>query len=161
MAAEPEGANCEKGGAKVEVEATPASKKYVCNGKNGTTGFTEMLPSGKTETGIWAGAIAELAGTKVDVDAIQISFAIPLATAPSAVLVKEGESSKPGCPGVVSGIPKAEVGKLCLYEGVGPGGVSGAPTFEVKIPTNVGDLVQVICESELCEWKGIWAVTAS
>lgn len=49
-------ANCSGlGGATVEVESTPASKKFICNGKEGspwTAGGT--LPPGATEVGVWS-----------------------------------------------------------------------------------------------------------
>jgi len=38
LASEPAGAECAAGGTKVEVEGLPASKKFVCNGKEGEKG---------------------------------------------------------------------------------------------------------------------------
>ena len=86
LTTEAAGANCSAGGTKVEVEGTPASKKYVCNGKDGVTGFTKTLPVGETETGAWA------YGNTVDSQVIPLSFSIPLPTAPEALAYvnKEG-----------------------------------------------------------------------
>ncbi len=43
---------CKAGGVTVEAEGSKAPRE-VCNGENGQSGFTESLPSGKTETGVW------------------------------------------------------------------------------------------------------------
>lgn len=62
---------CPNGGATVEVEGTPTSKKKICNGDDGdpwTIGGT--LPSGETLTGVWE-AIGE--------DHVPLSFPIQLA----------------------------------------------------------------------------------
>ena len=83
------------------------------NGKDGTTGFTKILPSGETETGAWAfkeGGIASM------------SFPIPLeaplaATKAHFVTVTQATNHEvTACPGTVSG-PSAERGNLCVYEG--------------------------------------------
>jgi hypothetical protein len=66
------------GGTKVEVQETPASKKFICNGAkgtNGTTGFTETLPPGKTETGTYTLSMASNVATT---PIAAISFPIPL-----------------------------------------------------------------------------------
>ena len=79
------GAHCNntttgKGGSEFKVGASTA---YACNGKNGTTGFTEFLPEGKTETGTWEvqgylpGAEEYLSSTA--------SFNIPLEHAPTTI----------------------------------------------------------------------------
>jgi Collagen triple helix repeat (20 copies) len=110
-------------------------------GKNGETGFTEFLPSGKTETGTWAvgpggvGAVnfgAETAPPPAS-QLVPISFPIPLEEAPELIFVQmtEGPNAEPfvdaeleqlqeegaehGCAGLDEGIPLADPGKLCVY----------------------------------------------
>jgi hypothetical protein len=114
-------------GVKYTLNATSTN---VCNGKNGTTGFTETLPSGKTETGTWAtgyggqGALAQY---------VPISFTLPLEAAPELTVVwlSYGSNAEPfepsevteileegaehGCPGFDNGVPLADPGKLCVY----------------------------------------------
>jgi hypothetical protein len=87
LTTEAAGANCSAGGTKVEVAGTPASKKYVCNGEDGETGFSETLPVGETETGAWA------YGNTVNSQVIPLSFNIPLDVAPEALAYvnKEGK----------------------------------------------------------------------
>jgi hypothetical protein len=101
------------GGAMVEVEGS-GSGQEVCNGE---TGFSETLPSGKTETGAWAtspiGSGVGYTGEFI----MPISFNIPLASeVPSNQVhfLKEGESNQPGCPGSAAE-PSATAGNLCVY----------------------------------------------
>lgn len=156
--AEPKGANCAEGGSKFVATATT----YACNGKEGSPWSAGgVLPKGKTETGVWSGNIFN-EGASESGTGIPISFPIPVANAPEGVLVTEAEGSAPGCAGVVSGTPKAAEGKLCLYEGVGPGSTIGeAATFDL-FTTNispVGAYMTAGC-AEFCQWRGVWAVTA-
>ena len=65
---------CKEGGVEVK-SAKPATA--VCNGKNGATGFTETLPTGKTETGTW-GVEAPITTASTEFP-LAISFPIPLA----------------------------------------------------------------------------------
>jgi hypothetical protein len=151
------------GGTTVEVEGVPASKKKICNGKNGepwTAGG--FLPQGETETGVY-----NLQTTAGKEGFAEISFTLPLETAPVATYV-EGASA-PGCPGVVSGLPTADPGNLCLYKGIQIG--NPAEEEEVKAvffakPTALefgaaksGTIFQMICASAVCTWRGTWAVT--
>jgi len=116
LATEAKGANCAEGGTKVEVEGSAASKKYVCNGVNGTSGFTATLPPGETETGLWAGNAAEVPEFSEIV--VPISFNIPLEEGGEAVLLDSGETASEvgtgGCTGTVAE-PTAPPGKLCIY----------------------------------------------
>ena len=67
---------CTEGGVEVK-SAKPAT--FVCNGKkgeNGQTGFTETLPSGKTETGTWS--ILQTGAFGFGQGLTSISFPIPL-----------------------------------------------------------------------------------
>jgi hypothetical protein len=117
-------AECPSGGVKV-TSANGATK--VCNG---TTGFTEFLPAGKTETGTFAIPKIEITEAQVaeEIESVSltsapISFAIPLEAplGPSEVhfvsTEEQEESSAPSqCPGSVE-TPLAEEGNLCLYQG--------------------------------------------
>jgi hypothetical protein len=106
---EPKGANCAEGGSKFSAAN---GTTYACNGKNGTTGFTETLPSEKTETGAWA-----LSPSAEGKAWLAISFDIPLANPLDTGHVHFVEASGDGttCPGTVSH-PKAEPGNLCVYK---------------------------------------------
>ncbi len=142
-------AECPAGttGTRFEVEGSGVSS-HVCSGKKGTngqTGFTEILPSGKTETGVWRVEVPQ----STAVGRSLISFPIPLASAlPSSAghiitrhekeliyneqveLNEEVESS--ACKGTVSE-PAAEPGNLCIYAGspmLSPGDSTG-PFFSV------------------------------
>ncbi|HEY5942024.1 MAG TPA: hypothetical protein VIT89_04095 [Solirubrobacterales bacterium] len=152
-------------------------------GPAGQTGFTETLPAGKTETGVWGvgplapGAAPPLAPIKYF---FPISFPIPLKTAPEVVIVKPEEESKPGCPGRGGGTfeegyvpttPMADPGKLCIYmmpDGEGAGVLTGASTYEYEgfeefaiIPgaSTAGTVLAGRCDA-LCSLAGSWAVTA-
>jgi hypothetical protein len=77
------GVECEEGGISVEVEGTPASKKFVCNGEEGPPGTNGSpwtaggtLPPDATETGVWA--IGDASPRRFGVPVTPISFAIPL-----------------------------------------------------------------------------------
>ncbi|HTT94614.1 MAG TPA: hypothetical protein VMF55_08070 [Solirubrobacterales bacterium] len=115
---------CPSGGIKVLSASAPAK---VCNG---TTGFTEFLPSGKTETGTFATPKIEITEAEVEagVESVQlttspISFAIPLEAPLGAAEVhfvsteeQEGGTGPAQCPGSAE-TPLAERGNLCLYQG--------------------------------------------
>jgi hypothetical protein len=108
-----------------EFKVGTGAPVYACNGQ---TGFTETLPSGKTETGDFvlagnaSGAFAHVATA--------VSFNIPLSAAPAAHYIratgkepfynsatsKEEERDQPACPGSV-GVPEAMSGNLCVYAG--------------------------------------------
>lgn len=89
-------------------------------GPTGVTGATgapgplvAVLPSGKTETGVY---FAEGTATTVgDLASASISFTVPLASTPTATLVTSGTT--PSCPGSVHA-PTAAPGSLCVYVGV-------------------------------------------
>lgn len=164
LTAEPKGANCKEGGTKVEVEGNAASKKFVCNG---LTGFTDTLPSGKTETGAWA------LGQSSEASAVALSFNIPLAQAPEKihyVKLDEKEYTRSGesfavadppvnCLGEVAD-PEALPGHVCVYEGVNLGEAAGffANEFvEALYPT--GAVFDYIIEPGQIA-NGTWAVTA-
>jgi Collagen triple helix repeat (20 copies) len=89
------------------VEYTVSGKTtLVCNGQ---TGFTETLPKGSTETGVWAATGPEAQAP--------ISFPIPLSGALDGNHVHSVvEGSKTAeCPGTVEK-PAAAEGNLCVYQ---------------------------------------------
>jgi hypothetical protein len=127
---------CTNGGVIVK-SASP--EVNVCNGKpgvdgeDGETGFTETLPSGKTEMGAWGGAFEEVGSV------IGIPFSIPLA-APldnSHVLNLgvgyDGEDETgpqhERCPGTAAN-PRAAVGHLCVYTGSKTGAFLSVVIFD-------------------------------
>lgn len=109
---------CPTGGTKF-TSASGTSK--VCNGTNGTTGFTETLPAGKTLRGVFASFPSQ--------PLFDISFNIPLTATPTVNVIKEdgtvasNSSGDPvgvatNCPGTAAE-PKANPGNLCLYANPG------------------------------------------
>jgi hypothetical protein len=170
-------------GATGETGATGLTGPQGQRGPAGLTGFTETLPSEQTETGVWGVPNVEQLGTYYG-----ISFNIPLATAPSAVVVKPEEMNEPagaaaGCPwDGVSGAPTADPGKLCIYEAVETetanlGGVFVLhPAWEENLgtekyvgaasaePATYGASLHVACNGNpsvaKCVAYGAWAVTA-
>lgn len=181
LTVEPEGTgNCEgRGGTKVEVEGDSASKKFVCNGKAGTTGFTTTLPEGKTETGVWGTASVAQRKTTYDV-----SFPIPLAEAPTSVVVTPGEmadgtGATNGCPWDGTGTPTADAGTFCVYEAVEPS-TSNLVAVQIAHPeyeeflgefigfgavgaSEYGAALRTLCSGGVeaeCVGFGAWAVTA-
>jgi Collagen triple helix repeat (20 copies) len=117
----PTGECPEVGGATVQVAGEPSTKKHVCNGTDGTSGFTKTLPPGETETGAWTISAYNIPKEK-EVYA-PISFSIPLeegAEGTSYFLTLEeiqnedGEGWDEGCTGSVND-PIAPEGVLCVY----------------------------------------------
>lgn len=176
LTAEAKGANCAEGGTKVEVEGNAASKKYVCNGVNGTSGFTETLPPGKTETGAWS--ISVPAQTSFFEATESISFPIPMPAPGKAIFfsgqeVEEEEFGSTGCHWEIfnpASLPEAPPGTLCVFAQppteiasdpaiTAPGeplevtnfGVSGANLVFTKVET---------AQPEQIRANGAWAVTA-
>jgi hypothetical protein len=94
-----------QGGAEFKVGAgTPTT---ACNGQ---TGFTETLPSTKTEKGDWAFGQAAAGGVLY----APVSFNIPLEAAPVPIYIAAGGSEPTHCPGTVAA-PAAEPGYLCVF----------------------------------------------
>ena len=130
-----------------------------------------ILPTGKTETGVWGGVINE---KKEDVKiAEQASFSIPLASAPLVNLVQKDGTATTGslanCPGSVTN-PQAKPGNFCLYtitnaeepEGLG----FGAGTTSSLRSLTTGVLFQANIPAfnpetfSISALGGTWAVTA-
>jgi len=105
-------------GAAGTTGATGPTGKTGPTGPTGVTGVTgpegsilPVLPSGKTETGMWS--FGPTAGTQFA--SITGSFNIPLAKAPKKMVkLKEGEGETTECPGTATE-PKAKPGVVCLY----------------------------------------------
>lgn len=154
------GPSCEEGGAFVEVEGQPASKKNVCNGKEGSPWTAGgALPSGKTETGSWGTILKE-----GESDTIAFSFTLPIEPAVAPHYVPTGTTAE--CPGVVAGVPKAEPGHLCVYAGSGEAGALTIEGFLTPLEFNLGagptgSLLLVKCTSPQCIRFGPWAATAA
>ena len=145
----------------------------------GETGFTETLPSGETETGVWGGGPTSVNVEGTPYTAVSgsfpISFTIPL-SAPldesHVILVPfvgtvdehcdDGVAPAPG-----PGNPEADPGYLCVFQG-------GAGPFVFGEPTTVtqpqggegaavnGATVSAVAPGPVLEgvMKGGWAVTA-
>ncbi len=177
------------GGSKGETGAAGATGKEGAPGKAGkegkegkegspwTAGGT--LPSGKTETGVWADEAA--LGTH---QPAQISFPIPLAEPLLWSEDKPGEPenqvhyinqlgeevpsippaqplpSHPACPGTVAK-PEATAGNLCIYAHfASPTGNNENITNPAGGPTSGFGAATTGALLEAAESKGTWAVTA-
>jgi len=107
--------SCVAGGFTYEVEGS-AQKNEVCNGKNGTSGFTATLPPEAEETGTWLFRGLGIVNTRVP-----ISFSIPLSSTDAAQIQRhiwvEGEpfEQDPECQGGTVDAPVAEAGSICLF----------------------------------------------
>lgn len=105
---------CTEGGLEYK---TASQTRLVCNGAKGTTGFTDTLPAGKTETGVWS-AINATGSTPSLL--LNFSFNIPLAEGSTyeANWINAAGEAKVGsltnCPGSASE-PEALPGNLCVY----------------------------------------------
>jgi hypothetical protein len=164
------GAKCAEGGTVFKIATIEKGK--ACNGAEGSPWTVGgVLPTGKTETGTWVGAVKGAGSVAV----VPISFFLPLETAPTPTFV-EGTSA-PGCPGIVSGKPTANSGNLCLYVGlksgnvleeeVSPGVFDKYILFTKPEPpgfnpgsSKAGTMFQFGCAASACTWFGTWAATA-
>ena len=78
------------------------------NGEQGT------LPSGETESGLWA-VVGPREPLGQRVEGAAISFPIPLAASPTNIeYIPFGGASTPNCPGTAA-VPTATAGSLCVY----------------------------------------------
>jgi hypothetical protein len=88
-------------------------------GAQGATGpagpFLTSLAAGQTLTGTWVAGGQATAAAAVAVT--QISFAFPLASAPTPNVIASGGASTAACPGTYAN-PQAVSGNLCVYEAV-------------------------------------------
>jgi hypothetical protein len=167
-------AACPAGGSVFEASN---GNTTICNGKNGTTGFTKTLPPGETETGTWS---IFLYGSTAVNPAVEeaISFPIPLAANGeenafvfNAAQTETEEFGSSGCAGTVVA-PTAPPGVLCVYTAFEelsraegglearepPGefkgyGTNGAYLTGLSLNPGVGQVAKV-------DTHGTWAVTA-
>jgi hypothetical protein len=142
---------------------------------NGTTGFTETLPSGKTETGTWTLG-PNVKGNEPFVMRTALSLPIPLAAPIEAanVIIFEGTTIPAGCSGTVNSVfisnLKADSGNLCVWDGVTPGFAEPIAASELQVHnqedsgfafgTHGGVLTTSAAVAEFSYAEGIWAVTA-
>jgi hypothetical protein len=152
---------CVSGGTKFEVEGS-GKASHVCNGNPAE--FPEVLPGGRSESGVWA--VGQTAPSPPEATFAQISFTIPLSgslAGDHAIFVKAGETAPTGCTGGTAADPIAEPGFLCVYASqeslpkpsfTNPGG-AGQP-----VGPN-GTVLGFVTESsaEAGDY-GTWAVTA-
>jgi hypothetical protein len=151
------------GGTKLTVGA---ESKEVCNGEDGETGFTDTLPSGKTETGAWAWGPVPKEITEAK---MAVSLPIPMAAGTELsfhfVTEEEAEENPPAaCPGAVSE-PLAIPGNVCMYEAFGTGaftsiGVFNPETLEAGKLGSTGGILTFFEVVEKKQGRGTWAATA-
>lgn len=125
--------------------------------------FVSTLPSGKTLTGAFANIGHATAATQRIGSAI--TFAFPLAAAPTAHFIGKGTTPPAQCPGTAAD-PKAAAGNLCIYEGVASN--VGVQSFEDPVTGATGSTtrvfgIEVVGFSSAAgdyDSSGSWAVTA-
>jgi hypothetical protein len=87
-------------------------------GDRGETGppgpLTEVLPSGKTERGMYIFGGTRAAGSSYTPN-FPISYPVPVNFAPKATFIGIGDPTTPECPGSTAA-PTAAPGALCVYE---------------------------------------------
>jgi hypothetical protein len=147
-------------------EYTLAGKAtLICNGQ---TGFTESLPSEKTEKGDWVisgmpSSDPELGGAAGET---AFSFPIPLASAPTEVdYIELGQTPPAGCAGSITN-PEAKPGHLCIFilkeTNVQLVIAASAATGEFSKADATGSLLYGVPMNagEAVFAKGTWAVSA-
>jgi collagen triple helix repeat protein len=143
---------CPDGGITATVGGT---KKPVCNGE---TGFTETLPSGETETGMWGTPT-----TQGGIGFLPVSFSIPLAAAIAVENVHfvETEGEVTECPGTGED-PEADPGHLCVYLNASEGSVIFSAGFLEALPgmSTPAGVALPFNVAEGAFGYGSWAVTA-
>ena len=152
-----------KGGVEVKSASAPT---VVCNGQ---TGFTKTLPSGSTETGVFAAGPGAGGGGFA---LVPISFPIPLEESVKAYVqpLVEGASqaeidaAAAACPGSAEE-PTATAGFFCAYEH-NPANIEFSAIEDPEgdnLPGEtgkVGVLLKYEPFSEFGFTRGVWAVTA-
>jgi hypothetical protein len=112
---------CPDGGTKFTIETTPVQTSKACNGEDGETGYTDVLPPGKAEYGHWGVA---LTGAGLATSPISFNIPYPGTTGPTLHFVTfakaEAEEVPAECSdgtteGSVDG-PIADPGHLCVFE---------------------------------------------
>jgi Collagen triple helix repeat (20 copies) len=162
----------EQGGATVEVEGSPATKKNVCNGEEGEPGILhpgETLPPGATETGSWLTTTSTELAPGFFSGHAAISFPIPLPSAIAAerFVVKKDDVVPEQCDDGVEPAPgpehpEAAPGALCVFiANSNPAShfinKSGAASTEPGAST-AGAIIVLVTTAEEEVW-GTFAVT--
>ena len=129
-------------------------------GVDGQTGFTETLPSGKTQTGAWAGTIGSEGFAYA-----AAPFAIPLAEATVPATVVASGTGTGDCAGGTFENPTAEPGSMCVYLTEAPFGpvtvanVVGSGNNNAGEATSTGGVIVLVGEPGFLAF-GTYAVTA-
>jgi hypothetical protein len=164
---------CTEGG----VKFVGTNTTVACNGAKGTTGFTETLPSQKTESGIWSfGPLHELSLQQIPIASFTIPLASPLPPAHVHYINAEGkevlgtsfaptgEQPSSVCLGTPAE-PTAKAGNLCVYAANENGANLGSES--IVIPENpaepgasVSGAFGFFKTGESASGFGGWAVTA-
>ena len=146
-------------GPKGDTGATGAQGPKGDKGETGPPGpLTEVLPSGKTERGMYVFNGTRPAGGSYTPN-FSISYPLPLSFDPKLTFIKVGGSATAECPGSIS-TPLAAPGNLCIYEGRDD---NGFPTGALLEPNTkrFGALLFVnATASSDYEVEGTYAVTA-
>lgn len=136
-----------------------SSADSATNATNATTaaaatGLPGPLASGQTEHGVYAVAGTKTGATDFVADGA-VSFAIPLASAPTFHYVPSGTTTQ--CPGSFAN-PTAAAGQLCFYADF----KTGATGFDTDTLTRfgVGFFPTGVATGGNYEMSGTWAVTA-
>jgi hypothetical protein len=148
---------CTEGG----VEFKGANTTVACNGVKGQTGFTDTLPSGKTETGVFA-----IFAHAAEVVYQSLSFNIPLAQPPlEIVYLKPGEEDETKCPQGDINAPHAAPGYICvfvagqIFDPVDePEGINRASSLDHVFAAGV--TMGFAANAPFTALYGTWAVTA-
>ncbi|MGN6372399.1 MAG: hypothetical protein ACTHM1_05345 [Solirubrobacteraceae bacterium] len=154
------------GGVTVEVEGS-GTPHEVCNGQ---TGYTDVLPSGKSEYGHWV--ISHFAQAGEGSFAI-VSFPIPLPgpVAAHVIYLGEGEGEATPSAAITSGeckgtykAPGAKAGNFCLFEQRSRNMNKFYPVFDLEEEAEAdryGTSIRANATAEgRAEVIGSWAVTA-
>jgi Collagen triple helix repeat (20 copies) len=148
------------GGAEFKVGSGAAT--HACNGQ---TGYTTVLPAGKTEEGEWVATPVHVPAVSSIIGRSPISFVIPLESTPTLVHVTEAEEETgtkthtTECPGTVAK-PEAKEGFLCLYEAQNGAEGLGQELEGQTAPSPFGAMLYVVGAVEGYPLQGSWAVTA-
>lgn len=157
-----------EGGSEFTVGTT---KTLACNGEKGAIHPGETLPSGASETGVWAEPQGvEYPTHKIQFVFAEIGFPIPLSgelEASKVHFIKPNETAPPGCNNGSVTKPEAESGNLCVYASTDEG--VSAQSFvnpeQANGPATAGKTGTLISfelteiEETIASARGTWAVT--
>jgi hypothetical protein len=120
--------------------------------------LVETLPSGKTERGQYSFAGQTGSGYS---PVNSVSFALPLASAPSGHLIAISGAPTAECPGTASQ-PEAAPGNLCVYETRADGGKGPSESSLREVEEGRFGITFYVPLPSSTNWEieGTWAVTA-